>query len=418
VAEARLENRPEMSTQAGPAAAEAALPRRGGASSRPDYNVAVGYLRGFARLLVFALHSIVAYYRGPYPPAGAVLNQSIPVRDHAQFAGARVLVAFNEISLMSLLFFLSGLFLWPSLKRKGAGGFLRERVARVLIPFIVCGGLVAAIAYYPAYLQSAAHPSVGDYARTWLSPGRWTTGPGWFLLILFIYDLVAIGLYYVAPSWGPGIARVAADSAARPGRFFFRLLIVSAAAYAPFVFLFGSLDWWHVSFFWLQKSRAMVYACYFAFGVAVGAFGLNRGLLATSGMLAKQWKWWALAAVGVFLAAGNVLRHTLDHNLEKQLYWGAASAVGWVVCCSICCFALLAVFVRFAKRSRLIDNFVNNSYGMFIVHYMFVTWSQFALLSAPLPGPAKWLSVLAITIAASWTLAAVLRRIPVIGRNI
>ena len=108
-----------------------------GASSRPDYNVAVGYLRGFARFLVFALHSIVAYYRGPYPPAGPVLDQSIPVRDHAQFAGARFLVAFNEISLMSLLFFLSGLFLWSSLQRKGPGGFLRERVARVLIPFVV-----------------------------------------------------------------------------------------------------------------------------------------------------------------------------------------------------------------------------------------------------------------------------------------
>jgi peptidoglycan/LPS O-acetylase OafA/YrhL len=389
-----------------------------GASSRPDYNVAVGYLRGFARFLVFALHSIVAYYRGPYPPAGPVLDQSIPVRDHAQFAGARFLVAFNEISLMSLLFFLSGLFLWSSLQRKGPGGFLRERVARVLIPFVVCGGLVSAIAHYPTYLQSAVHPSIAGYARTWLSPDHWTTGPGWFLLILFIYDLIAIGLYYAAPDWGPRIARVAADSAARPGRFFVRLLIVSAVAYVPLVFLFGSLDWWHIGFFWLQKSRALVYACYFTFGAAVGALGLSRGLLAKDGMLAKQWTWWGLAAVAVFLVAGNVLRHTLDHNLEKQPFWGAASAIGWVVCCALCSFALLAIFVRFAKRSRLIDNFVNNSYGMFLVHYMFVTWSQYALLSAPLPGPVKWLCVLSITTAASWTLAAALRRIPVIGRNI
>jgi hypothetical protein len=160
-----------------------------GPATKADYNVAVGYLRAFARLLVFALHSFVAYYAGPHPLTPAVLRMSIPIDDPKHFAGARILVAFNEISLMSLLFFLSGLFLWPSLSKKGAGQFLRERVVRLGLPFVVCGGLVAAIAYYPAYLASTARPSLGDYFSTWLAPGRWMTGPGWFLLVLFIYDL-------------------------------------------------------------------------------------------------------------------------------------------------------------------------------------------------------------------------------------
>jgi len=391
----------------------------GAASTRPDYNVAVGYLRGFARLLVFALHSVMAYYPGPYPLTGPVFHQGIPVQDHNVFAGARILVAFNEISLMSLLFFLSGLFLWSSLVRKGAGGFLRERVVRVLIPFLVCGGLVAAIAYYPSYLQTRPpSPSVGDYARTWLAPGSWITGPGWFLLVLFVYDLVAIALYRLIPDWGERIARLAADARAHPERLFGRLLIVSAVAYVPLAWLLGPYDWWHISLFWLQKSRALEYACYFAFGAAVGAFGLSRGLLARDGALARHWTWWALAGLGVFLAVANLLWHTLKHHLEDQLLWSTAANVGWVVCCAACCFALLAIFARFARRSRVADSFVDNSYGMYIVHYMFVTWSQYALLSAPLPGPVKWLCVLSATIAASWGVAAALRRIPIIGRNV
>ena len=381
--------------------------------------MAVGYLRGFARLLVFALHSVMAYYPGPYRLDAVEIHQSIPVQDSHHFAGARILVAFNEISLMSLLFFLSGLFLWPSLGKKGAGAFLRERVARLVLPFLVCGGLVAAIGYYPSYLQATpVNPNLGDYVRTWLAPGHWMTGPGWFLLILFLYDLVAIAIYIAAPGVVGRIASLAAEAGARPLRFFALVLLISGVAYVPLAFLFGPYAWWHVSLFWLQKSRVLQYAVYFFFGTAVGAFGLSRGLLARSGALARYWMWWGLAAIAAFLIVANILRHTLDHQLDHDLVWSLASNVGWVICCAICSFALLAVFVRFAKRSPLVDNFMNNSYGMYIVHYMFATWTQYALLRAPLPGPAKWACVFAVTVTASWALAGALRRIPVIARNI
>jgi peptidoglycan/LPS O-acetylase OafA/YrhL len=382
--------------------------------------VAVGYLRGFARLLVFALHSAAAYYSGPYPPVGrAVLHQSIPVLDTKHFAGARILVAFNEISLMSLLFFLSGLFLWPSLSRKGAAAFLRERLVRLGAPFLVCGGLVAAIAYYPSYLLTAPpHPSLADYASAWLAPDRWTTGPAWFLLILLIFDLVAIGLYAVIPTWGSRLAGLAAGAAARPLRFCLLAMLASGLAYIPLALIFGPYDWWHASIFWLQKSRALEYAVYFTLGIAVGAFGLDRGLLAKSGQLARRWAWFGLAAIVAFLIVANLIRTTINHHTERDLIWGTLADAGWVVCCALCSFALLAIFVRFARRSRLLDNFANNSYGMYIVHYMFVTWTQYALLKAHLPAVAKWGCVLVVTIAGSWALAGALRRIPIIARNV
>jgi peptidoglycan/LPS O-acetylase OafA/YrhL len=388
------------------------------ASARPNYNVAVGHLRGFARLLVFALHSVTAYYPGPYRLVGIELHQSLPVQDAHRFAGARYLVAFNEINLMSLLFFLSGLFLWPSLERKGVAAFLRERAVRLGAPFLVCGGLVAAIGYYPSYLQSTQNPSLGGYVHTWLTPSHWITGPGWFLLILFIYDLAAIGLFMVSPAWGPRIAKVAADTRERPLRFFLLVVMVTGVAYLPLAFALGPYGWWHFSIFWLQKSRALEYAAYFFFGTAVGAFGLNRGLLAPGSSLARHWKWWGLAAITVFVIAGSIMRYTLDMYLDKYFIWNLACNVGWVICCATCSFALLAVFVRFAKRSPLVDNFVNNSYAMYIVHYMFATWTQYALLQAPIPGPAKYACVFVVTVGASWALAAALRRIPFVARNI
>jgi peptidoglycan/LPS O-acetylase OafA/YrhL len=388
-------------------------------SARPDYNASIGYLRAFVRLLVFAFHSVLAYYPGPFPFSKPLLRMAVPVLDSKHFAGARILVAFNEISAMSLMFFLSGLFLWPSLTKKGAAGFLRERTVRLGFPFLASAGLVAAIAYYPEYLlANPGHASIADYGRTWLTLGRWMSGPAWFLLVLFIYDLAAVGLYVIAPQWGRRLGDFAASAAARPWRFCVAVIAVSALAYAPLALAFGPYEWWHIGPFWLQQCRALQYAAYFFIGAGVGAYGLNRGLTARDGMLARGWKWWGLAAIAAFLIVANILRKSISAHVEQTLLWGTIANVGWVVCCAICSFALLALFLRFTRRSPILDNFANNSYAMYLVHYMFVTWAQYALLPASLPAPAKALCVFTVVIAGSWLLAAAVRRIPAVARII
>lgn len=389
------------------------------AKARPDYNVAVGYLRAFARLLVFALHSSMAYYKGRLPMTGDDLQMSAPVIDHARFAGARILVGFNEITLMSLMFFLSGLFLWPSLTKKGAGHFLRDRAARLAVPFLASGGLVAALAYYPTYLQAGgAGAGVGGYIHSWLTLNHWVTGPAWFLLILFIYDLAAGGLYALAPRWGERAAALAGDAKQKPLRFCLIVMAVSAAAYLPLALAFGAYDWWHVGVFWVQKSRALEYAVYFFLGAGAGAYGLRAGLVAPDGKLARHWRWWGLAGLAAFLMVGNLLQFTVDKHLEQTLAWGALADVGWVICCAILAFALMALFVRFARRNRVLDSFANNSYGMYLVHYVFITWTQYALLGSHLPAALKALCVLVVAISASWLIVAQLRRIPIVARTI
>jgi hypothetical protein len=41
------------------------------------------------------------------------------------------------------MFFLSGLFVWKSLERKGRARFLRDRVLRLGLPFIAAAAVVA-----------------------------------------------------------------------------------------------------------------------------------------------------------------------------------------------------------------------------------------------------------------------------------
>jgi peptidoglycan/LPS O-acetylase OafA/YrhL len=405
-----------------PLSAEAALvapAAKVGLMARSDYNVAVGYLRAFARFLVFALHSVMAYYKGRLPVTHDDLQFSAPVIDHVRWAGARILVGFNEITLMSLMFFLSGLFLWPSLTRKGAGHYVRDRVARLAVPFLASGGLVAALAYYPTYLQaSGPGAGVGGYIHEWLTLNHWITGPAWFLLILFIYDVAASALYAIWPRWGERLGTLAKGAKERPLRFCLIVMGCSAAAYLPLALIFGAYDWWHIGFFWVQSSRALHYAVYFFLGAGAGAYGLRAGLVAPDGQLARNWRWWGLAGLASFLIVGNLLQYTVDKHLEATLAWGALADTGWVICCALLAFALMAIFVRFARRNRILDSFAANSYGMYLVHYVFITWTQYALLTVNMPAVLKALCVLVVAVSASWLIIAQLRRIPIVGRTI
>jgi peptidoglycan/LPS O-acetylase OafA/YrhL len=411
----------EVDRRVAPDGQELAAPRSAKASAmdRADYNVAVGYLRAFARFLVFALHASMAYYKDRLPLTRADLQFSAPVIDHAKFAGSRILIGFNEITLMSLMFFLSGLFLWPSLTKKGAGHFLRDRVGRLALPFLASGVLVAALAYYPAYLQATGPgASVGGYVRTWLTMNHWLTGPAWFLLLLFIYDLVAAALYVVWPDWGERVARLAKDAAERPLRFCLIVIAVSGAVYMPLALGFGAYDWWHVGFLWVQKSRALSYAAYFFLGAGAGAYGLRRGLVAPDGMLARNWRWWGVAGLVAFAIGGNLILYTVNKRLEATLLWGGLADLVWVICCAILAFALMAVFVRFARRNPVLDSFASNSYGMYLCHYVFVTWTQYLLLASAMPAVLKALCTLVVAVSLSWLLVAQLRRIPIVARTI
>jgi hypothetical protein len=124
-----------------------------GNASRVQYNVAIGYLRAFVTVLVVAHHAALAYHPfAPAPIASLIaeprLWQAFPVVDAQRWSGFSLLVGFNDTFFMSLMFFLSGLFVWKSLQRKGSGAFLRNRTLRLGLPFVVVAAFVAPLAYY------------------------------------------------------------------------------------------------------------------------------------------------------------------------------------------------------------------------------------------------------------------------------
>jgi surface polysaccharide O-acyltransferase-like enzyme len=80
---------------------------------------------------------------------------------------------------------------------------------------------------------------------------------------------------------------------------------------------------------------------------------------------------------------------------------------------------VLALFLRFAEtRWRLLDALQPSAYGIYLVHYIFVIWLQYAVYDSSLAAGVKFAIVFSVTLAASWALTVMLRKIPVVARMI
>jgi peptidoglycan/LPS O-acetylase OafA/YrhL len=386
-------------------------------------SLALNNLRGFVILIVLAFHSALAYLDS-LPSAAARFDtppyawEASPIIDSERWLGFDLFCAWHDIYLMSLMYFLSGLFVWGSLTRKGSRAFLSDRFLRLGLPLIPAVFVLMPIALYPVYLATTPEPSVSEYWRQWMALPFWPCGPQWFLWQLLALSVVAAALYRFVPSAGAALERLAAVVSGHPARFLLALAAASAAAYVPMALIYSPWSWFQYGPLAFQWSRPLHYLVYFFAGAAVGIYGLDRGLLATDGMLARRWPLWlAVAGVTFLLWIGPTALTMGTENPSFDLLLG--SALGFALACAGGGIAVLALALRFAtRRSRILDSLSANAYGMYLVHYVFVVWAQYAMLGVALPAIAKAAIVFASALLLSWTTTAALRSIPLGSRLI
>jgi surface polysaccharide O-acyltransferase-like enzyme len=190
------------------------------------------------------------------------------------------------------------------------------------------------------------------------------------------------------------------------------------AAYVPMVSVFGPLAWTSIGAFQFQTARLFHYAVYFFAGIGVGAYGIDRGLLAPDGKLARHWGRWALTMLVIVVATIALTLMAVSRRSTPSP--GAANVIGgfvFALTCGAISFAFLALFVRFiTRRNAIFDSLSDNEYGMYLIHYMFVSWLQMALLGIALGPITKAGAVFSGVLLLSWGTSAGLRRVPAIGR--
>ncbi len=347
--------------------------------------------------------------------------------DSQRWLGFDLVVLFNDSFFMAFMFFISGLFVWNSLTRKGSAKFLRDRAWRLGIPFLVSVFVLMPIAYYPTFLRYHL-PGTTDFnfLHFWKNifiVGPWPSGPAWFLWVLLALDAVAAAIWFVAPGSIETLSRMLDGARNRPVMLFAAFLAITIAAYEPMRVYFGDASWLEIGSLPLpiQTSRIFLYAAYFFAGVTVGVTGLKAGLLAENGELSKRWPLWtAIAALfyGGILVLVYVHHNWVDFN-SPPLWWSRSYSLVFAIFSGAMCFAIPAIHLGFAKaRWRLLDAMRRSAYGIYLLHYIFIVWLQYAVYDLPLHAGAKFAIVFIGTLSISWALTIALRKIPFVARMI
>ena len=382
-----------------------------------QYNVALAYLRAFIIVLVVVHHTAVAYFLPGVPPPASSLVQNLhsirgisPVIDVVHSKILFFIVFFNDRFFMPLLFFLSGLFVWGSLQRKGKMIFFRDRLIRLGLPFMVMV-ILSPLTYYTTYLQAGGNSGTSGFWQQWFSLGNWPTGPAWFLWLLLAFDIATVFLSLLVPNAGNFIKKIPSGAVSRPAMLFWLLVIVSAASYFPMVAIYDpNFAWWYWGPFSFQLSRVFLYLVYFLIGVILGAYGIRRTLLISDSTLSRRWIMWAIITIALFLA--NIVV-TFSQTNKTVI------AVAFLLFCAAAGFAFLSIFLKFARNpNRVLDSLFHNSYGIYVIHYCFVNWMLYAMLKAPLPAVAKGSIVFVCSLAFCWGAISIIRRMPFVSRVI
>src|SRR6267142_2339703 len=304
-------------------------------------NLSLDRARTFLTLVVLTHHAVIPYtYFGHTDPK--------------YFFGFDMIVLATDSFFMAMFFFLSGLFAWSGIARKGAPSYLADRLLRLGLPFVIC-----ALTVIPLSLHGRRRPAV----------------------------------------------------------FFAVMLAVTAAFYVPGLMIYGPASWFEFGPFSVQHGRVMLYASYFFFGAGIGVAQMDRGLLAADGRMAKvSWDWMVLTIVPYCLLWVLIFikREILGNPSSLPNWYEALYAICFTVFSVAIMFLLLAFYQRFRQSgsAKLLDPMQADAYGMFLVHYPIVLWLQYWLFDYDLPAIVKATIGFVLTVALSGALTRALRKIP------
>ncbi|MDF2093480.1 acyltransferase [Knoellia sp. 3-2P3] len=349
---------------------------------------------------VIALHGLLSYSPLEVWPYALVRETTLAEPSHvAALAAAGPFAIF----LMALLFLVAGLLTPGALRCKGVRRFVRDRLLRLGVPFLVFVALVWPVLLYALY-RPLGHVSGSFWTETRLNVPD--TGPAWFIGVLLVLSLL-----YAA--WAALRAhRAWARRRRRPVTAGSLALLATAVAAASFV----------VRLWIPYASEAPLDLNEWQWPECAGLFGL--------GVVAAGQGWLEVVPRPLARRAGQVTGAAV---LGAAAYVGLAGPLGmdfaaltgglrWESAVFVVLEGVLTVFGsvwllalaqrRLARPRPRGTELARWSYPAFLVQGLPLLALAVALRPVPAPAEVKALVVAAGGVASSFALAALLVRAP------
>ena len=302
---------------------------------------------------------------------------------------------------MQLLFLLAGASTFYALGKRSTGQYTLERVKRLLVPLVF--GIFVLMPpqtwvggqFNSGYTDSYWHYlTSGDFLVMNIQDGGdyfggFGIGHFWFILFLFIISLIVLPLLAWGRTERGGRAlRAVSHGLAHPAWWLLPPLVIMVAENLPA----------------LAGLNLFYYLVFFLLGyVVVAGRSFERA--------AERYRWPALVA-GLGLSLWWVLTGSMRDSLPDPS-WARAGVtyLGMFATWSVL-IGLLGFGRRYLDRpGRSLSYLSEASYPLYLLHQTVIVVLAFALVRLAVPGPVQWLSIFVASIAVTFGLYEVVRRV-------
>ena len=309
---------------------------------------------------------------------------------------------------MEAFFLLAGFFSHLTLQRKGVGEFLRSRMLRIVLPFVVGWFILRPLVNSGWIMGSASLRGdvdvwaglVGGFqSLSTLPAGIFAGSHLWFLYYLALITTLVLalrGLLGATGSWKDAFARRADTVVAWLANSSVSLVILAVPTAGALWFMsFWGMDTPDKSLF----PHFPVLAIYSGFFVLGWMLSRQRELISRFTRLAPQR--WIVAGLGIaaILLLGEIER---DPGHPYHLAAHVAFALSYALTMWSLVFLTIGVFQRFCSWPNAFVRYVaDSSYWMYLIHLPVVVWLQVAVAELPLHWSLKLAFISVMTIAVS-----------------
>lgn len=323
--------------------------------------------------------------------------------DPASAVVGLLLILINQSFFMGAFFLIAGYFTPASYDRKGAGGFLRDRAIRLIIPLLAFDLLLGPLTLIPEFVRIGRTLSFRTYLDM-IGPG-----PLWFAEVLFVLACayIAVRLVRRRPA--------AAQDPATPPSARTVLLFTLALAAATFAFRMVVPVGYTLPILDLPTPGYLPqYVSLFAVGIVAARRDWFRSIPDRMGWIGLAIS--AVATVVLFLPA--LLTGLANGSWVGGLHWQAAAYALWDSTMSVGMFlGLLVVFRLWANRAgALWSELSRNAFGVYVMHPPLLVAVTLLLIAVPLYPLLKFALAIAIALPLCFTVAGLVRRIHGVAR--
>ena len=373
------------------------------APSRGEDAPRLAYLdatRAFALLLGVVFHASLSF---------VPVFMGWAVQDVSTSAWVTVFTTVSHAFRMEVFFWIAGFLGCTALRRRGAAAFVRTRVLRIVVPFVV-GWFILRPLLVSGWILGAA--SLRGEADVWaglrggfeslssLPAGIFTGTHLWFLYYLALITgltLVARACSRATGAWHAVLVGRAdawiARSAGSP--------VLPLVLAVPTTIALGFMSRWGVD----TPDRSMV--------PHLPVLGVYGGFYLLGWMMGRQpkrvaefsrlsWPRWLQAGCGI---GGILLLGAVERDPGHPHYLAArvVYAVSYAVTMAALAILTLGVFRTWCPRPhRWVRYAADSSYWLYMIHLPIVVWLQVAVAELPFPWSLKLAFVVATTLVVGW----------------